>query len=332
MQSQHQERLRERLLERKELLHRADSNGNSFRGLDALIRQVDTALRRIEDGSAGSCRVCQGPIETERLAQNPLVEVCLECLTEAERAALEQDLRMAAQIQLSLLPKPSLQIGRWDIGHVYEPLGLVSGDYCDILFTDQQDASIFFLVGDVSGKGVAASMTMAQLHATFRSLVPFELPLSKLVERVNRLFSDSTLAATFATLVVGRLDHSGEVELCNAGHNPPLVVRPDRVSPVHATGTPIGLFANGQFDTTRFHLGEDDLLLLYTDGVTESQNSAGLEFGLEQIVGSLPGMRGKPAEFVARTSSRLASDFRGAFPRNDDSTIMAIRRTRTYPS
>ena len=153
------------------------------------------------------------------LLADPLLQFCLDDLTSEERRALESDLALAARIQQTLLPPREFSPVGWQIRYHYAPAGLVSGDYCDLF---ESKGALLFLLGDVSGKGVAASMLMSHLHATFRSLADADLPLDRMVEAANRIFSESTMAGQFATLVVGRASRDGAVELVSAGHLPLL--------------------------------------------------------------------------------------------------------------
>lgn len=111
--------------------------------------------------------------------------------------------------------KSGLRAGGWETSFHYEPVGPVSGDYCDLIPSDGQ---LFFVLGDVSGKGVAASMLMTQLHALFRSLTKMALPLGQMVSQANRVFCESALAGQYATVVCGQAKPTGEVEIHNAGH------------------------------------------------------------------------------------------------------------------
>jgi len=182
--------------------------------LSDLLSEVDAALGRIDEGSYGICETCHESVEKERLLNDPLVRFCLDHLTRKEQLALQSDLELAARIQQGLLPPPELSAAGWHVRYHYEPAGPVSGDYCDVL---ESDGGLLFLFGDVSGKGVAASMLMSHLHATFRSLARANLPLQRMVEAANRIFSESTLAGQFATLVVGRATEDGSVEFVSAG-------------------------------------------------------------------------------------------------------------------
>src|SRR6266567_2405187 len=147
--------------------------------------------QRLERGTFGLCETCHDTIEAERLLADPLMRFCLDHLTQDEQRALESDLSLAARIQRRLLPEPGVELAGWEVRYHYQPAGMVSGDYCDLLQTNN---GLLFLLGDVSGKGVAASMLMSHLHATFRSLAEAGLPLERMVEDANRIFCESTLA------------------------------------------------------------------------------------------------------------------------------------------
>src|SRR5207249_11064553 len=129
-------------------------------------------------------------------------------------------LELASRIQRELLPKPDLHVDGWQVAYHYQPAGPVSGDYCDLIRAESGD--MYFLVGDVAGKGVAAAMLMSHLSALLRTLISLGLPLDQLMERASRVFCESTLPMHYATLVCGRATRSGAMELCDAGHPPPL--------------------------------------------------------------------------------------------------------------
>ena len=271
------------------------------------------------------CEVCEGPLDEDRLRTGPLKRVCLECLSDEERDALQHDLEVAAQIQARLLPERNFSFGRWQIHYHYEPLGAVSGDHIDLIRPGRTGHTLHFLFGDVSGKGVAASILMANLQALFRTLVSLELPLAEIMAKANRLFFESTGANSYATLVAGRLNGGGLLEICNAGHNPPLLVRDHLVSPLPAMAVPLGLSENLLLDSERFHLEPQDLLFLYTDGISEASNDGGEEYGATRLGGSLDGLRGLPARDVVESVLEKVRTFQNGAPQIDDVTAMAIR-------
>lgn len=291
-----------------------------------LLREVDGALARLDAGSFGLCEVCHDPIEPERLAADPLERFCLDHLTADEQRDLERDLALAARVQRGLLPEPHLVLNGWEIAVHYEPAGLVSGDYCDVVAGQDGDGGVVFLFGDVSGKGVAAAMLMSNLHATFRSLLGAPHDAASLVEQANRLFRGVTTSSHFATLVCGRAGRDGTVEVCNAGHCPPLVVSASGVATVDPTGMPVGTFFATRFSMRKVTLARGDTLLLYTDGLTEARNADDEEYGVERLTALLPALARRPvSDMVAACREDLAAYLAGA-PKTDDITIMAVRR------
>ena len=227
------------LEERKRRLEAAMVAAPRHSGLAGLLHEVDSALDRMSKGTYGLCEECHEPVEQDRLLADPLVRYCLDHLTQTELAALQRDLDLASEVQRNLLPQNGLSAGGWETSYHYAPLGAVSGDYCDLIPSDGQ---LFFVLGDVSGKGVAASMLMAQLHALFRSLTGMALPLGQIVTQVNRVFCESALAGQYATLVCGQAKPTGEVEIHNAGHWPAIVVGRGGVLRMESTGLPLGMF------------------------------------------------------------------------------------------
>jgi sigma-B regulation protein RsbU (phosphoserine phosphatase) len=317
--------LRGQLIERRRRLEDAVAERDETPQLARLLAEVDAALARMDEGSYGLCQVCHTPIEAERIISDPVACVCLGCLTPKQRRALEEDLELAARIQAGLLPRRDFAVEGWQVSYHYEAASLVSGDYCDIVVCER-DGSVYFMLGDVSGKGVAASLLMSQLHAMFRTLIPLGLPLNGIVERASRLFCESTLPTHYATLVVGRADPSGEVEICNAGHLPPLHIHEGRVTEIEATGLPVGVFCDEQFTCTRHTLRRGDTLLLYTDGLSESLDRDGKEYGAARLSALLrEHCERLPGPLVHACLQDLAA-FTAGSPRADDLTVMAIRR------
>src|ERR1700724_335776 len=236
--------LRTELQSRRERLHQALHAPAADASLSELLKAVDTALSRLDQGTFGLCETCNSTIEAERLLADPLVRFCLDHLTSAEQRALESDLSLAARIQRVLLPKPGLAPVGWEVCHHYQPASMVSGDYCDLF---EIEDGLLFMLGDVSGKGVAASMIMSHLHATFRTLAQACLSLDRMVQDANRIFCESTLAGQFATIVVGRASRAGSGGFVSAGHLPVLPIHCDGATPKDSTGEPLGMFCDAHF-------------------------------------------------------------------------------------
>jgi len=248
--------------------------------LFSLLQQVDSALERIDNGSYGICDVCHDPIETDRLIMDPLLTVCLDHLNQHQRKALEQDLELAIKIQRNLLPENHLSVNGWDFCYHYSPAGTVSGDFCDFIKLDNE--SVLFVLGDVSGKGISASLMMSHLHALIRSLLSTNLPVNEIVTRVNRLFCESTLSTHYATMVFGKANKTGSIEICIAGHNPPLLIKNGNVDILKATGIPVGLFSQSEYELVTIDFQKGNSLILYTDGLTEASVNE-VEYGEERL-------------------------------------------------
>jgi sigma-B regulation protein RsbU (phosphoserine phosphatase) len=314
--------LHNQLEERKRRLEQAIALAPQKAGLAGLLREVDSALDRMAKGTYGMCEECHESIEQDRLLADPLVCYCLDHLTNSQRSALQRDLDLASEVQRNLLPHPEFRADGWETSFHYAPVGPVSGDYCDLI---QADGNLFFALGDVSGKGVPASMLMAQLHALFRTLTRMQLPLGKLVAQANRIFCESALAGHYATLVCGHAKPTGEVEIHNAGHWPAIVVGHGGVLRIESTGLPLGMFCEADFSSTRVHLDRGDMLFLYTDGLTEAHRGED-EYGVDRIAALLRQQSGrKPTEVIGASLQDVRAFMDG--PPFDDLTLMAIQRS-----
>ena len=317
--------LQTQLEERRHRLQHALEAAPSDAALQNLLQQVDSALERMGRGTYGICESCHEPIEKDRLLADPLLCYCLDHLTPGQRRELEQDLELAAKVQRGLLPPQDLKWSGWEVHYHYEPAQLVSGDYCDVIRPENGTGEMFFVVADVSGKGVAASMLMTQLHAMFRSLASAGLPLDQIVALVNRVFCESALAGQYATLVCGRASAQGEIELCNAGHPPALVARKSGVERIEAGGVPMGMFCTGNYSFRKTRLEPGELLLLYTDGLSETRAPSQAEYGIERLAHLLAEKKRNGHELTQACLEDVRR-FAGGTKRGDDLTLLAIQR------
>ncbi|MFO0839407.1 MAG: PP2C family protein-serine/threonine phosphatase [Phycisphaerae bacterium] len=317
--------IRAQLLDRRTRLERALRESGAAADLLELLGAVDSALGRLDTPAWSHCAVCGESVDDDVLRATPLAEYCLCSLSDRQRAALEHDLALARRVQLSLLPRQDVVAAGWHVHHRYIPAGVVSGDYCDLV-GEGDSAALFAMLGDVSGKGLAASLVMARLNALVRSLVEQRLPPHDLVARANRLFSEGAGDSHYATLVCARATPRGELEICNAGHCPPLLLHGGHVTAVDSTGFPVGLVEHGEYETHRVSLAPGDTLLLYSDGVTEAVDAQGRLYGQYRLMTTL---QANGHQSPGRMTSAILADVdahRGATPRADDVTLMVVHR------
>ncbi|HET7107248.1 MAG TPA: SpoIIE family protein phosphatase [Candidatus Acidoferrum sp.] len=311
-------------LERRRASLQAAATNVSDASVHQLIHSVDEALARLNGGTFGICEICHDSIEADRLLCNPLLRFCLDHLSSEEQRALERDLVLAAGIQRGLLPRNDWSLGNWRARYHYEPASVVSGDYFDLI---ENEDGFLFLLGDVSGKGVAASMLMSHLHATFRTLAGQNLALSQLVSHANRLFCESTTAGQYATLVVGRAWHDGRVEYASAGHLPLLHTSRSGVMSRQATGVPLGMFCTADFPVSQLALAPGDSLFLYTDGLSEVFNLKGDEYGLRRVEALIARHASKPPDQMLSACLQEMRDFSAGVKRSDDLTLLVMQHS-----
>lgn len=317
--------LRDQLRDRRLRLERTIERVGEAPDLLRLLRDVDSALGRVEAGSFGQCELCQEPVENGWLREHPTTTYCLCDLSPAQQRALEHDLGLAARVQGALLPPQDLTLHGWEIHHRYLPLGPAGGDYCDVFAPDNGRRELVFLFGDVSGKGLAASLVMARLNALFRTLVDHDLPVNQLVERANRLLLENPVSSHYATLVCGRALIDGRVELCIAGHEPPLLIRNTGVEPLAGGGPPVGLLADRGYVTCHTRLEDGESLFLRTDGLDESRNADDEDYGGARLARLLEANRSLPPDALAARCLEDLRSFQAGSPRTDDLTLMVLR-------
>ena len=244
-------------------------------------------------------------------------------VTSQLESGLQAQLELARQVQSSLLPAPRCCLSDWEIAFSYEPASFVSGDYLDLIPSGADD--FYFALGDVSGKGVTASILMSHLHATLRALLPSKQTIPEVLAVASRTFCYSSLPAQFATLVLGRADRRGNLELVNAGHTPVILAENKTVQLIPGTSLPLGMFCGTEFAITERSISPESTLVLYSDGITESTNNAGMDFDLTRTIDHLIAKNTLPLpEFLDAIQSSIIDHTGGAQP-NDDRTMLALR-------
>lgn len=293
-----------------------------------LLRKFDDTLQELQTGTWGVCRVCHEPISKEGMDEHPLVSICLECMSEDQRDALEFDLKSAAEVQRSLLPPTPQRHDGWEVAYIWHPAGVVSGDHVDLVHPRNPNEPLHLLLGDVSGKGIAASLLQSQLHALFRALAPSEETLSGLLAKANRLFHESTSPSGYATLTATRLYSDGRAVLANAGHPRPLLSDRRGVRPVEDASIPLGMVGDVTYVEREIRLFEGDTLLFYTDGLTEAWRDSE-EYGVGRAAAALRRAGGLPPQELLSSCRGDLEGFINGSPRSDDLTMVAVRRVKS---
>jgi sigma-B regulation protein RsbU (phosphoserine phosphatase) len=189
------------------------------------------------------------------------------------------------------------------------------------------DGRIYFVIADVSGKGITAALVMTSLATAFSIFTRTDPTPAELVRELNVTLAPKTAPTKFATLFAGLLDPAtGRVEFTNAGHVPPLVVGRDGVQQLKTTDMVIGLFAAAQYRNQSVTLAPGDSLVLFTDGVTEAENAAEEQLGLDPVATLLTPMHGTAAGALLESIERHVAAFTCDAPAGDDVTMLALTR------
>lgn len=244
-----------------------------------------------------------------------------------EAARRRHELEQARRIQESLIPADLPRPGGYQIFGSNVPSRGVSGDFYRVA-EREVGTEILILVADVSGKGLQASLLTAFLEALIEASAATGAGPSGICEHVGSLLYRRTPPSKYATAVIACLEpDTGVVKYANAGQNPPVLQRADGgVEMLGSTGAPIGLFADSTYDTGQVELEPGDLLAIYTDGITEAENPADEEFGLERLQGFLSAARKQPLEDIAADLETSLIDFVGSDEFVDDRTLVLVRR------
>jgi phosphoserine phosphatase RsbU/P len=246
----------------------------------------------------------------------------------ASREVLNRELHIAREVQERLLPRSAPAIPGLDVAGICVPAREVGGDLFDYVALPNGEWAV--AVGDVAGKGVSASLIMASLQASVRGLAADGIDdLPELMTRLNRLTYDSTPSNRFATFQIGVFQPGSRcMRMCSAGHNPALhLVAGDGGAPrwIRPKGVALGLVKQASYEQMEVTLGPGDLLLFYTDGVTEAMNPAGELFGEERLGSWAVTAAGASSLELARDLVARVTAFAGTAPQHDDITIIVIR-------
>lgn len=240
-----------------------------------------------------------------------------------QRQRLEEDLRLAHNIQRSLLSEEFPQLPWVDASAFNVPSRDVGGDYYEI-FDDEDTGDLEFAIGDVSGKGVPAALLMSTLQSAFLGISSSGDDLARVCERLNKFLNARTSPERYATFFVGRLTDDAYLAYVNAGHNPPYLLRDGGQQRLTGGGMPLGLFPDASYELQKIRLQPGDTLVCFTDGVTEAMNAEDVEFGDERLLACVRDRREDAAEAIIEAIRNAVHEHTGGAPQHDDLTLMAL--------
>jgi phosphoserine phosphatase RsbU/P len=243
-----------------------------------------------------------------------------------EKRIMDEELRTASNIQRRLLPAAPTGIPGFTFAGMNQPCRTVSGDYYD--FAVRPHGKVYFVIGDVSGKGVTAGLMMAGLQVAFRIYSKSDPDPATLVTQLNASLREILPRSKFVTLFLGRLDiNTGDIEYVNAGHTPPLWIRKSGPEEVLAGDLLLGVVSQAEYVNRRLHLEPGESLVLYTDGVSEARSPSGTELGAVELASRMGRVFGTDADSAAyAVAEAVLAHVENADALDDDVTIVVVTR------
>jgi hypothetical protein len=243
-----------------------------------------------------------------------------------DKLLARDEIDVARQVQLALLPTQLPSPEGWAIWSYSRPANDVGGDLID--YFDFRPGGVAVALGDVAGKGLGAALLMAKLQATFRALAPQNDSLAELGRGLNTILYRDGLENRFATLFCVRIDPGRPcLRYLNAGHNPPLLARAQRIDSLPASSQPLGILPDATYTEDSVDLEPGDLLLIYSDGLVEARGPQGNEFGLDKLRRLIPQLRGLTVERAGARLLEEADRFLAGEPPHDDLSLVLLQRT-----
>jgi sigma-B regulation protein RsbU (phosphoserine phosphatase) len=243
----------------------------------------------------------------------------------AKRKMLEHELAIAHDIQMAMLPRDRPERAEIALAARLQPAQSVGGDLYDFVLDGDR---LWFIVGDVAGKGVAAALYMAVAKTLFRAITAGSECVTDVVSRINRELSRDNDRQTFVTAIVGCLDlRSGDVSLVDAGHVPALLADEAgqiRTPPLTKCLT-LGVVEDHPYEESRLRLTPGSTLVLYTDGVTDARNFAGVQFGADRLLQALTGCASLDPDAIVTAVTRAIEGFESGAPPEDDVTLLVLQ-------
>ena len=290
----------------------------------AHLRTLDAALSQATGQTLGLCTVCRDHVDRNLLEMDYTASVCLDHLSPDERRTLEDQLELSQVVQRALLPHQLPSIPGVELAVFSRPAQIVGGDCFD--FYQYRDGAYGLAIADVADHGIAAGMLMASVQTALRTLVPQGVSPADVAEQLNRFFCHNVHFTTFVTLFLGRLEPATHaLTYCNAGHNAPLLWQAGRAAWLAPTGAAIGLVEDSRAAAESASLAPGDVLLLYTDGVTEARNRQAEQFGSDRLAALVREHTALSAPELVQALRQQLHVFADGQPLADDTTVVACK-------
>lgn len=245
---------------------------------------------------------------------------------EIQQQLINRELETAYAIQASFLPDVLPQVEGWDIGAVWRPIRSVAGDFYDFYRLDEDRLAV--VIADVSGKGIPAALFMALSVTVLRFGMSLHLSPEEVIRRANEIIINEQRSKMFATTFVGYIDlNGGAMQFASGGHNPPLIYRAalGRCEEVTSSGVAVGLFKGAGFAGAEARLAPGDVMVLYTDGITEVIDTDEEEFGEDRLQALIVEHAALPAQDLADLILETITDFAGEQELFDDATLVVVK-------
>ncbi|MEX2272997.1 MAG: SpoIIE family protein phosphatase [Vicinamibacterales bacterium] len=240
-----------------------------------------------------------------------------------EKARTDQEIRIAAEIQQALLPKTGNTLPFCETAAAAVACRSIGGDFYDWMV--RPDGSFAFTLGDVAGKGPPAALLSALLQGLFAAQATGVDGPALAVSRMNTALTRRGIESRYATLFAGHLDPDGKLMICNAGHNPPLLVSRTGVARLTEGGTVVGLFDSAEYGEEERRMEHGDLLVIFSDGVSEAMSASDDEFGDERLIEAVTAAGRESAQQVVDTLLESLKTFTRGAPQSDDITVVVVR-------
>jgi phosphoserine phosphatase RsbU/P len=279
-------------------------------------------LDSCEKGRLGS-NTARTALETLAAEASAAIENARLFREATEKARMDEELRIASQIQQSLLPQARKNVGYCEAMGASIPCRAIGGDFFEYL--DLPDGSFGFALGDVSGKGPSAALLTAVLQGIFAAQVFALVDPNETVRRVNRALIARGLESRFATIFFGVITPNGRLTYCNAGHNPPFLLSGGVVRSLETGGMIVGVFPDAAYEQETLQLATGDVLTVFSDGVSEALSTSGEEFGEERIRTAVVAPRGDSTDSRLQTLFAAVRQFTQGAVQNDDVTALIIK-------